>query len=157
MHGRGRVVMRAKTHFEELDRATAARSSSTSCPTRSTSGMLERIAELVNERKIDGISDIRDESEKSGMRVVIELKRGELPEVVLNNLYKQTQLQDTSASTCGAGRRPAAAAEPAPVLDAFLAHRARSSRGVPCSSCAARASAGTCSRGWRWRSPTSTR
>jgi hypothetical protein len=53
------------------------------------------MAELVNEKKIEGISDIRDESDKSGMRVVIELKRGELPEVVLNNLYKHTQLQDS--------------------------------------------------------------
>ena len=57
--------------------------------------LLERIAELVTEKKLEGISDIRDESDKSGMRVVIELKRGEVPEVVLNNLYKQTQLQDT--------------------------------------------------------------
>ena len=56
--------------------------------------LLERIAELVNEKKIEGISDLRDESDKSGMRVVIELKRGEVPEVVLNNLYKSTQLQD---------------------------------------------------------------
>ena len=55
---------------------------------------LERIAELVNEKKVEGISDLRDESDKSGMRVVIELKRGEVPEVVLNNLYKSTQLQD---------------------------------------------------------------
>jgi len=57
--------------------------------------LLERIAELVMEKKIEGISDIRDESDKSGMRVVIELKRAEIPEVVLNNLYKHTQLQDT--------------------------------------------------------------
>jgi DNA gyrase subunit A len=57
--------------------------------------LLERIAELVNENKIEGICHIQDESDKSGMRVVIELKRGEVPEVVLNNLYKQTQLQDT--------------------------------------------------------------
>ena len=57
--------------------------------------LIEKIAELVNEKKIEGISDLRDESDKSGMRVVIELKRGEVPEVVLNNLYKQTQLQDT--------------------------------------------------------------
>jgi len=55
----------------------------------------ERMAELVNEKKIEGISDIRDESDKDGMRLVIELKRGEVPEVVLNNLYKNTQLQDT--------------------------------------------------------------
>jgi DNA gyrase subunit A len=57
--------------------------------------LIEKIAELVNEKKIEGISDIRDESDKSGMRVVIELKRGEVGEVILNNLYKQTQLQDT--------------------------------------------------------------
>ena len=57
--------------------------------------LLERIAELVTEKKLEGISDIRDESDKSGMRVVIELKKGEVPEVVLNNLYKTTQLQDT--------------------------------------------------------------
>ena len=57
--------------------------------------LLERIAELVPEKKLEGISHIQDESDKSGMRVVIELKRGEVPEVVLNNLYKQTQLQDT--------------------------------------------------------------
>ena len=52
----------------------------------------ERIAELVHDKKIEGISHIQDESDKSGMRLVIELKRGEVPEVVLNNLYKQTQL-----------------------------------------------------------------
>ena len=57
--------------------------------------LLERMAELVHEKKLEGISHIQDESDKSGMRVVIELKRGEVPEVVLNNLYKQTQLQDT--------------------------------------------------------------
>jgi DNA gyrase subunit A len=57
--------------------------------------LLERIAELVHEKKLEGISHIQDESDKSGMRVVIELKRGEVAEVVLNNLYKQTQLQDT--------------------------------------------------------------
>ena len=53
------------------------------------------MAELVHEKKIEGISHIQDRSDKSGMRLVIELKRGEVPEVVLNNLYKQTQLQDT--------------------------------------------------------------
>src|SRR6185312_14863770 len=57
--------------------------------------LLERIAELVHEKKLEGISHIQDESDKSGMRIVIDLKRGEVPEVVLNNLYKQTQLQDT--------------------------------------------------------------
>ena len=57
--------------------------------------LLIRIGELVREKKLEGISDLRDESDKSGMRVYIELKRGEMPDVVLNNLYKQTQLQDT--------------------------------------------------------------
>ena len=77
-------------------RAAARRSSSTSSPTRSTRRTCSmRIGELVREKKLEGISDLRDESDKSGMRVVIELKRGEVPEVVLNNLYKQTQLQDS--------------------------------------------------------------
>ena len=57
--------------------------------------LLEKISEMVNDKRIEGISDLRDESDKSGMRVVIELKRNEVPEVVLNCLYKQTQLQDT--------------------------------------------------------------
>ena len=94
--GRGRVVMRATTHFEEIDRGQRMAIIVDEIPYQvNKRTLLERIAELVNEKKIEGISDIRDESDKSGMRVVIELKRGEVPEVVLNNLYKQTQLQDT--------------------------------------------------------------
>ncbi len=94
--GRGRVVMRAATHFEEIDRGQRQAIIVDEIPYQvNKRTLLERIAELVNEKKIEGISDIRDESDKSGMRVVIELKRGEVPEVVLNNLYKQTQLQDT--------------------------------------------------------------
>ncbi|WP_323071835.1 DNA gyrase subunit A [Mycetohabitans endofungorum] len=94
--GRGRVVMRAKTHFEEIDRGQRMAIIVDELPYQvNKRSLLERIAELVNEKKIEGISDIRDESDKSGMRVVIELKRGEVPEVVLNNLYKNTQLQDT--------------------------------------------------------------
>ncbi|MDR5737776.1 DNA gyrase subunit A [Caballeronia sp. LZ016] len=94
--GRGRVVMRAATHFEEIDRGQRMAIIVDEIPYQvNKRTLLERIAELVNEKKIEGISDIRDESDKSGMRVVIELKRGEVPEVVLNNLYKQTQLQDT--------------------------------------------------------------
>lgn len=94
--GRGRVVMRAKTHFEEIDRGNRAAIIVDELPYQVNKRFLqERIAELVNDKKIEGISDVRDESDKDGMRVVIELKRGELPEVVLNNLYKQTQLQDT--------------------------------------------------------------
>ncbi|WP_321800178.1 DNA gyrase subunit A [Caballeronia sp. J97] len=94
--GRGRVVMRAATHFEEIDRGQRMAIIVDEIPYQvNKRTLLERIAELVNEKKLEGISDIRDESDKSGMRVVIELKRGEVPEVILNNLYKQTQLQDT--------------------------------------------------------------
>ncbi|XLZ72600.1 DNA gyrase subunit A [Massilia sp. SR12] len=95
--GRGRVVMRAKTHFEEYGKEggrTAIIVDELPYQVNKKS-LLERIAENVRDKKLEGISDIRDESDKSGMRVVIELKRGEVPEVVLNNLYKQTQLQDT--------------------------------------------------------------
>jgi len=95
--GRGRVVMRAKTHFEEYGKdggRTAIIVDELPYQVNKKS-LLERIAENVRDKKLEGISDIRDESDKSGMRVVIELKRGEVPEVVLNNLYKQTQLQDT--------------------------------------------------------------
>ena len=93
--GRGRVVLRAKTHFEELDKGARSAIIVDELPYQvNKRALLERIAEMVNEKKIEGISDIRDESDKSGMRAVIELKRGELPEVVLNNLFKLTQLQD---------------------------------------------------------------
>ena len=94
--GRGRVVMRAKVHFEDIDRGARQSIIVDELPYQvNKKTLLERIAELVHEKKIDGISHIQDESDKSGMRVVIELKRGEVPEVILNNLYKQTQLQDT--------------------------------------------------------------
>jgi DNA gyrase subunit A len=94
--GRGKVIMRAKVHFEDIDRGTRQSIIVDEIPYQvNKKTLLERIAELVHEKKIDGISHIQDESDKSGMRVVIELKRGEVPEVVLNNLYKQTQLQDT--------------------------------------------------------------
>jgi DNA gyrase subunit A len=87
--------MRAKTHFEELDKGARQAIIVDELPYQvNKKNLLERIAELVNEKKVEGISDLRDESDKSGMRVVIELKRGEVPEVVLNNLYKSTQLQD---------------------------------------------------------------
>ena len=94
--GRGRVVMRARCHFEEVDKNGKQAVIVDEIPYQvNKKSLLERIAELVGDKKIEGISDIRDESDKSGMRVVIELKRGEVPEIVLNNLYKQTQLQDT--------------------------------------------------------------
>ncbi|MFM1860088.1 MAG: hypothetical protein RL133_1588 [Pseudomonadota bacterium] len=123
--GRGRCVMRAKTHFEEIDRGSRQAIIVDELPYQvNKRSLLERIAELVNEKRLEGISDIRDESDKSGMRVVIELKRGELPEVVLNNLYKNTQLQDSF------GMNMVALVDGQPrtlnlkqMLEAFLAHR----------------------------------
>jgi len=94
--GRGRVIMRARTHFEDLEKSGRQAIIVDELPYQVNKKTLqEKIAELVHEKKIEGIAHIQDESDKSGMRLVIELKRGEVPEVVLNNLYKQTQLQDT--------------------------------------------------------------
>jgi len=93
--GRGRVIMRAKVHFEDISNGRQAIVVDALPYQVNKKTLQERIAELVNDKKIEGISDIRDESDKDGMRLMIELKRGEVPEVVLNNLYKNTQLQDT--------------------------------------------------------------
>jgi DNA gyrase subunit A len=93
--GRGRVVIRARTHFEEVGKGERQAIIVDELPYQvNKKTLLEKIAELVTSKRLEGVADIRDESDKSGMRVVIELKRGEIPEVVLNNLYKQTQLQD---------------------------------------------------------------
>jgi DNA gyrase subunit A len=93
--GRGRVVMRARTHFEEVGKGDRQAIIIDELPYQVNKRvLLEKIAEMVNDKRLEGISDIRDESDKSGMRAVLELKRGEIPEVVLNNLYKTTQLQD---------------------------------------------------------------
>ena len=124
--GRGRVVMRARTHFEDMDKAGNRQAIIVDeIPYQVNKAVLQqKIAELVNEKKIEGISDIRDESDKQGMRVVIELKRGENAEVVLNNLFKLTQLQDSF------GINMVALVDGQPrllnlkqVLEAFLAHR----------------------------------
>lgn len=123
--GKGRVVMRAKTHFEEHGRDGRQAIVIDELPYQvNKKTLLERIAESVREKKLDGISDIRDESDKSGMRVVIELKRNEVAEVVLNNLFKQTQLQDTF------GMNMVALVDGQPkllnlkqMLECFLAHR----------------------------------
>ncbi|WP_041682619.1 DNA gyrase subunit A [Pusillimonas sp. T7-7] len=94
--GRGRVIMRAKTHFEDMEKGNRQAIIVDALPYQVNKKTLqEKIADLVNDKRIEGISDIRDESDKDGMRLVIELKRGEVPEVILNNLYKNTQLQDT--------------------------------------------------------------
>jgi DNA gyrase subunit A len=124
--GRGRVLMRARTHFEEIagknDRHAIIVDE---LPYQvNKKALLERIAEQVTEKRLEGISDIRDESDKQGIRVVIELKRGELPDVVLNNLYKQTQLQDSF------GMNMVALVDNQPrvlnlkeLLEAFISHR----------------------------------
>jgi len=93
--GRGQFTMRAKAAIE---RPTKDKQQIviTEIPYQvNKSKIIERIAQLVQEKKIEGISDIRDESDRDGMRIVVELKRGEQPEVILNNLYKHTQLQET--------------------------------------------------------------
>ncbi len=123
--GRGRVVMRGRTHFEDIGKGDRQAIIIDELPYQvNKKTLIEKIAELVNEKKIEGISDLRDESDKSGMRVVIELKRGEVPEVILNNLYKQTQLQDTF------GMNMVALLDGQPrllnlkqMLEAFLRHR----------------------------------
>jgi DNA gyrase subunit A len=92
--GRGRIYVRARSHIEPL--ATAGREAIviTELPYQvNKARLIEKIAQLVRDKRLEGISELRDESDKDGMRVVIELRRGELSEVVLNNLYKHTQLQ----------------------------------------------------------------
>ena len=123
--GRGRVIMRARTHFEDIGRGDRQAIIVDELPYQvNKKTLLEKIAELVNDKRIEGISEIRDESDKSGMRVVIELKRGEVAEVVLNNLFKQTQMQDTF------GMNMVALVDGRPrllnlkqMLDCFLSHR----------------------------------
>jgi DNA gyrase subunit A len=93
--GRGRVIMRARTHFEEAERGKTLLVIDELPYQVNKANLLMRIGELVREKRLEGIAEIRDESDKSGMRAVIEIKRGEVPEVILNNLYKETQLQDS--------------------------------------------------------------
>jgi DNA gyrase subunit A len=123
--GRGRVIMRARTHIEDLARSGRQAIVVDELPYQVNKRTLqEKIAELVHEKKIEGIAHIQDESDKSGMRLVIELKKGQMPEVVLNHLYKQTQLQDTF------GMNMVALVDGRPrllnlkdMLQCFLAHR----------------------------------
>jgi DNA gyrase subunit A len=122
--GRGRVIMRARTHIEELKSGRQAIIVDELPYQVNKKTLQEKIAELVHEKKIEGIAHIQDESDKSGMRLVVEIKRGEVPEVVLNNLFKQTQLQDTF------GMNMVALVDGRPqllnlkqLLECFLAHR----------------------------------
>ena len=94
MTGRGSIMMRAKSDIETNKKGDRQSIVVTEIPYQvNKAKTIERIADLVREKIIEGISDLRDESDRDGMRIVIELKRGEMPEVVLNNLYKHTQLQ----------------------------------------------------------------
>ncbi|HEY1458556.1 MAG TPA: DNA gyrase subunit A [Casimicrobiaceae bacterium] len=94
--GRGRVVIRARTHIEDLDKGGRQAIIVDEIPYQvNKATLLTRIGEMVREKRLEGISDLRDESDKSGMRVVIELKRGEIADIILNNLFKLTQLQDS--------------------------------------------------------------
>ena len=123
--GRGRVIMRARTHFEETEKGGRATIIIDELPYQvNKANLLMKIGELVREKRIEGISDIRDESDKSGMRAVIELKRGEVPEIILNNLWKETQMQDSF------GMNMVALLDGQPkllnlkqIIDAFLRHR----------------------------------
>ncbi|MCC5868666.1 MAG: DNA gyrase subunit A [Gammaproteobacteria bacterium] len=123
--GRGRVYVRGRTSVEEIDARGRQAIIITELPYQvNKARLIEKIAELVREKKLEGITELRDESDKDGMRVVIELRRGELPDVVLNNLYKQTPLQSVF------GINMVALVEGQPkllslkeVLEAFLRHR----------------------------------
>ena len=123
--GRGRVHMRARTHIEPLDQRGRETIVVTELPYQvNKARLIEKIAELVRAKRIEGISELRDESDKDGMRIVIELRRGEITDVVLNNLYKQTPMQSVF------GINMVALHEGQPklmnlkqILEAFLAHR----------------------------------
>jgi DNA gyrase subunit A len=123
--GRGRVIMRGRTHFEDIGKGDRQAIIIDELPYQvNKANLLIKVGELVREKKIEGITEIRDESDKSGMRAVIELRRGEMPEVVLNHLYKQTQLQDSF------GINMVAIVDGQPkllnlkqVIEAFLRHR----------------------------------
>ena len=93
--GRGRIYIRARVEVEDIDKSgNRQQLVVTELPYQlNKARLIEKIAELVKEKKIEGITELRDESDKDGMRVVIELRRGEVPDVVLNNLYAQTQMQ----------------------------------------------------------------
>ena len=123
--GRGRVVIRGRVHIEPLEKGNREAIIIDELPYQvNKKNFIQKIAELVTDKKIEGISDLRDESDKSGMRIVIELKRGEIPDVALNNLYKQTQLQDSFGMNMVAliGGQPKLL-NLKEILDAFLKHR----------------------------------
>jgi DNA gyrase subunit A len=124
--GRGRIYVRGRTHVEPLgERSDREAIIITELPYQvNKARLIERIAELVREKKIEGISELRDESDKDGMRVVIELKRGEMTDVVLNNLFKQTPLQSVfGINMVGLVDNQPKLLSLKELLEAFLRHR----------------------------------
>ncbi|CAK0766345.1 DNA gyrase subunit A [Gammaproteobacteria bacterium] len=124
--GRGRIYLRARSHIEEAEKGAGKQAIIvTELPYQvNKAKLLEKIAELVKERNVEGITALRDESDKDGMRVVIELRRGEVPEVVLNNLYQHTQMQSVFGINMVAlmdGRPHTLGLKQ--ILEAFLRHR----------------------------------
>ncbi|MRH77442.1 DNA gyrase subunit A [Spiribacter sp. C176] len=123
--GRGRMVMRARCHFEENERTGRASIVVDELPYQvNKARLLEKIADLVKEKRLEGITELRDESDKDGIRVVIELRHGDVPEVILNNLYQHTQLETVF------GINMVALHEGQPkqhnlkdILEAFIGHR----------------------------------
>src|SRR6476660_4437803 len=123
--GRGRVVIRARAHIEDMEKGNRQAIVIDELPYQvNKANLLVKIGELVRDKRLEGIAEIRDESDKSGMRAVIELKRGEVAEIILNNLYKETQMQDSF------GVNMVALVDGQPrllnlkqMLDAFLRHR----------------------------------
>ena len=94
--GRGRVVMRARVHVEDMEKGNRQAIVIDELPYQvNKANLLIKIGELVRDKRLEGIAEIRDESDKSGMRAVIELKRGEVADIIINNLYKETQMQDS--------------------------------------------------------------
>jgi DNA gyrase subunit A len=123
--GRGRIYIRARTAVEEMGDSGKHRIVVTELPYQvNKARLLEKIADLVREKKIEGITELRDESDKDGMRMVIELRRGEMPEVVLNNLYKHTALESVFGINMVAliDGRPRLL-DLKSLLEAFLRHR----------------------------------
>ena len=123
--GRGRIYVRARSHVESNERSGRESIIVTELPYQvNKARLLEKIAELVKGKKLEGIAELRDESDKDGMRMVIEIKRGEMPEVVLNNLYQHTQMQNVFGINMVAliDGRPRLL-DLKSILDAFLRHR----------------------------------
>ena len=123
--GRGRVVIRARAHIEDMEKGARQAIVIDELPYQvNKANLLIKIGQMVRDKRLEGIAEIRDESDKSGMRAVIELKRGEVAEVILNNLYKETPMQDSF------GVNMVALVDGQPrllnlrqMLDAFLRHR----------------------------------